>query len=386
MPLKVCAVTGSRAEYGLLQPVLKAIDAEPSLALDIVVTGMHLAPEYGQTWQAIEKDGFRIAERVEALVASDSAQGTAKSIGLGVIGFADAYARLRPDLVLLLGDRFEIFAAAQAALVSLVPIAHIAGGDTTEGAYDEGFRHAITKMAHLHFATNAESARRLRQMGENPQHVHDVGSPAIDAIKRTPLLGRAELEERLGLRLRARNLLVTFHPATLDGGANRQHLQALLDALDGLGADVGLIFTYPNADTGARELAAMVERFVAGHPNASGFVSLGQQLYWSCMKACDAVVGNSSSGIYEAPYLRVPAVDVGDRQKGRHRAASVISCPPEAGAIAAAVRSAWAGDWSAVKNPYGDGESAARIVAVLKSLPDPRRLLKKRFFDDGDHG
>jgi UDP-N-acetylglucosamine 2-epimerase (non-hydrolysing)/GDP/UDP-N,N'-diacetylbacillosamine 2-epimerase (hydrolysing) len=381
--LKVCAVTGSRAEYGILAPVLRAIEADAALELQLVVTGMHLAPEFGLTWKAIAADGFRIAERVEMLVSSDSGVGTAKSIGLGVAGFAEAFERLRPDLVLLLGDRFEIFAAAQAACVLLLPIAHIAGGDVTEGAYDESFRHGITKMAQVHFVTNSDSARRVRQLGEDPAQVHEVGSPAIDSIHRTALLDRGEVEARIGWRFRKRNLLVTYHPATMEGAANRDHLQALLDALDALGPDFGLLFTQPNADTGGRELAAMAEHFVAARENTAFFPSLGQQLYWSCMKACDAVVGNSSSGLYEAPSLKVPTVDVGERQKGRLRAASVLHCAPQKQAIIDTIRRALELDCSKVANPYGDGRSAERIVAVLRGLGDPRRLLKKRFFDHG---
>jgi UDP-N-acetylglucosamine 2-epimerase (non-hydrolysing)/GDP/UDP-N,N'-diacetylbacillosamine 2-epimerase (hydrolysing) len=342
---------------------------------------MHLAPEFGLTWKTIEADGFRIAGRVEMLLSSDSAVGTAKSIGLGVGGFAEIFERLRPDIVLVLGDRFEIFAAAQAACVLLLPLAHLAGGDVTEGAYDEAFRHGITKMAHVHFVTNADSARRVRQLGEDPAHIHEAGSPALDAMRSTRLLNRAELEARIGWRLRSRNLLVTYHPATIEGAANREHMQALLDALESLGPDTGLVFTQPNADTGGRELGAMAERFVAAHGNAVFCPSLGQQLYWSCMKACDAVVGNSSSGLYEAPSLKVPTVDIGERQKGRLRAASVLHCAPQKKAIAETIGQALALDCSQVANPYGDGHSAERIVAVLRGLGDPRRLVKKRFFD-----
>jgi UDP-hydrolysing UDP-N-acetyl-D-glucosamine 2-epimerase len=381
--LTICAVTGSRAEYGILAPVLKAIGADPALELQLVVTGMHLAPEFGLTWKTIEADGFPIAERVEMLVSSDSAVGTAKSIGLGVAGLAEAFARLQPDLVLVLGDRFETFAAAQAACVLLLPIAHIAGGDVTEGAYDEAFRHGITKMAQVHFVTNADSGRRVRQLGEDPAHVHEVGSPALDAMRGTRLLGRAEIEERLGAKLRRRNLLVTYHPATVEGAANREHMQALLDALDSLGEHTGLLFTQPNADTGGRELGAMAERFVAAHGNAVFCPSLGQQLYWSCVKVCDAVVGNSSSGLYEVPSLKVPAVDIGERQRGRLRASSVLHCEPEKHAIAETIGRAFGLDCSKVVNPYGDGHSAERIVTVLRGLGDPRRLVKKKFFDHG---
>lgn len=378
---RICVVTGSRADYGLLEPVMRAIAAAPGLRLQVVATGMHLSPEYGDTWRAIEADGFALDARVESLVADDSALGTAQSIGRGVAGMAAAYARLQPDLVLLLGDRYEIFAAAQAALVSLLPIAHIAGGDLTEGAYDDAMRHGISKMAQLHFATNAASGARLRQLGEDPARIHVVGSPGIDALLTVRALQGAALDQALGFKLRARNVLVTYHPATLEGAANRAHLEALLEALTGLGADVGLLFSHPNADTGGREISARIEAFVAGRANARAYRSLNRELYVSCMRACSAMVGNSSSGLYEAPSLGLPAVNVGDRQQGRLRAPSVIDCAPEAGAIAAALGRAFALGRPKVDNPYGDGHSAPRIVEVLGSIADYRPLLKKRFHD-----
>ncbi len=377
----ICVVTGSRADYGLLYWVLREIEKEPDFELQLLVTGMHLSPEFGSTWRAIEQDGFAIAQKVEMLVSSDTPVGTAKSIGLGVGGIADAFARLKPDLVLLLGDRFEIFAAAQAALVLLIPVAHIAGGDTTVGAYDEALRHAITKMAHLHFVANADAARRVRQLGEDPGHVYPVGSPGIDAVRQTKLLAADELSDALGFKLRSRNLLVTYHPATLDGALNRAHFEALLAGLDSLGPEVGVIFTHANADAGGREISSLIDAYTATRPNARAYPSLNRERYLSCMRACDAVVGNSSSGLYEAPSLGRPAVNIGDRQQGRLRAASVIDCAPQAAAIAQAIRRAWATDCSGVENPYGDGHSAPRIVQTLKSLPDFRALLKKRFHD-----
>lgn len=378
---RICAVTGSRADYGLLEPVMRAVAATPGLRLQVVATGMHLSADHGDTWRAIEADGFKLDARVESLVADDSALGTAQSIGKGVAGMAAAYAKLQPDLVLLLGDRYEIFAAAQAALVALLPIAHIAGGDLTEGAYDDAMRHGITKMAQLHFATHADAGRRLRQLGEDPARIHVVGSPGIDALLKVRALQGAELERGLGFKLRARNLLVTYHPATLEGAANGAHFDALAAALAGLGPDVGLLFSYPNADTGGREIAQRIDAFVSGRANARAYRSLNRELYVSCMRACSAMVGNSSSGLYEAPSVGLPAVNVGDRQKGRVRAASVIDCAPEAGAIAAAIGRAFALGRPNVENPYGDGQSAPRIAAILGSITDYRALLKKRFHD-----
>ncbi|MBI4191190.1 MAG: UDP-N-acetylglucosamine 2-epimerase (hydrolyzing) [Betaproteobacteria bacterium] len=378
---KICVVTGSRADYGLLYWLMKDIQADRDCQLQLAVTGMHLEPEFGLTFQAIESDGFRIDARIDTL-QSDTPAGIAKSIGLGVTGFGAAFGTLRPDLVVLPGDRFEIFAAAQAALVAKIPVAHIAGGDTTEGAYDEAIRHSITKMSHLHFVTNEDAARRVIQLGENPDHVFNVGSPGIDSIKRAKLLDRSELEQQLGLRFRRRNLLITFHPPTLDAEPAGAQFQALLTALDGLPAEqFSLIFTKSNADTGGRELNRMVDDYVATRSHARGFASLGQQRYLSLMAQVDAIVGNSSSGVYEAPSFRKPTVNIGDRQKGRLMADSVINCDPETSAISSAIRTALTKNCSNTVNPYGDGESSRRILATIKRFDDPPALIKKHFFD-----
>lgn len=382
--LKICVVTGSRADYGLLYWVMREIQSDPELELQVIATGMHLSPEFGLTYQVIEEDGFVIDARVEMLLSSDTPAGIAKSIGLGIIGFADALDRLRPDILLLLGDRFEIMAAAQAALVARIPVAHIAGGDATEGAFDEGLRHSITKMSHLHFVTNETSERRVRQMGEDPAHVHNVGSPGIDHIRRLTLLNRDELERDLAFEFRPRNLLITFHPATLDLLSSAVQFGELLTVLDALMEDVGLIFTYPNADTEGRALIRMIDAFTATHTNAKAYPSLGQIRYLSVIAQVDAVVGNSSSGLYEVPSFGKPTVNIGDRQKGRLQAASVINCQATAGEIARSIADSFALDCSAVKNPFGDGFSSQRIVAKLKETPCPRQLLQKHFHEIGD--
>jgi UDP-hydrolysing UDP-N-acetyl-D-glucosamine 2-epimerase len=378
---KICVVTGGRADYGLLYWPMKEIQASPHFALQVAVTGMHLSPEFGATVATIERDGFPVEARVEMLLSSDTPVGVAKSIGLGVIGFADALERLRPDLLLLLGDRFEILAAAEAALVARLPVAHLCGGDVTEGAFDEAIRHAITKMAHLHFATNEPAARRLRQLGEDPRRIFTVGSPGIDYIRRLEPMSRAELARETGLDLDRRLLLVTFHPATLSHGSAVGEFDELLAALEGLGPDVALAFTRPNADNDGRALARRLDDFVAAHPHARAFAALGSRLYLSLLRHADAMVGNSSSGLYEAPSLGTPTVDIGDRQQGRLKAESVISCGAERGAIAAAIAQALQRGKRPVKNPYGDGDSARRIVDILASIDDFRALTKKRFFD-----
>lgn len=379
---KICVVTGSRADYGLLYWLMKDIASDPELELLIAATGMHLSAEFGLTYRVIENDGFAIHEKIEMLLSGDSPAATAKSVGLGVMGFGDAFARLAPDWVVLLGDRYETFAAAQAALFAGIPVAHIAGGDTTEGSYDEAMRHGITKMAHLHFVTNAVAERRVRQLGEDPRRIFNFGSPGIDYIKRLRLLTREQVESQLGFRLRAHNLLITFHPATLDTEPSTAQLAQLLKALDGLDTgNTGLIFTKPNADTGGRALAGLVEEFVASRPNARVFTSLGQTLYLSVMSYVDAIVGNSSSGIYEAPSLGKPTVNIGDRQKGRPQADSIINCRPVAAEIERAVQEALRRDCRGIQNPYGDGDASRRILAEIKRVSMPRALLKKHFHD-----
>lgn len=377
---RICVVTGSRADYGLLLPVVRALADHPAFHLQVVVTGQHLAPEFGLTVQTVEADGFTVDARVDMLLAGDSEVAVAKSVGLGVIGFADALSRLRPDLLLILGDRFEILAAAQTALFLKIPIAHLCGGDVTLGAFDESIRHAVTKMAALHFVTNHESAARVMQMGENPAHVHTVGSTGIDMILAQPRMSRAELEANLGFIFRRRNLVVTFHPVTLDPQSGLAQAQALLDALADLPDDVGMVMTLPNADTGGRRLIAMLRDFAVGRPQMALHASLGQKRYYSLLAQVDAMVGNSSSGLSEAPSFGIATVNIGDRQEGRLRAASVIDCPAERSAIAEAIGAALAGNFRGTVNPYGDGQAARRIVEILARTADFSALTRKPFF------
>jgi UDP-hydrolysing UDP-N-acetyl-D-glucosamine 2-epimerase len=385
MNRKICVVTGSRAEYGLLYWVLHGLRERADIELQIVVTGMHLAPEFGHTVDEIVKDGFSVSRRVEMLLASDTPGGIAKSVGLGVIGMSDAFEHLCPDLVVVLGDRFEILAAVQACLIHNIPVAHIAGGDTTEGAFDESIRHAITKMAQVHFVTNELSARRVRQLGEDPRRIHVVGSPGLDHLRRRPLLDRPALEAALGAPLGARNLLVTFHPVTLESDAGMGQFTELLAALDALDVGTALWFTRPNADTGGRAIAAALDAWAeARSTRTHTYASLGQLRYLSLMAQVDAVVGNSSSGLYEAPSFGVPTVNIGERQRGRLAASSVLHCDAERLEIGATIARALELDCSSVVNPYGDGHSAARIVELLGQLPRAKELLKKPFHLIGD--
>lgn len=380
---KICVVTGTRAEYGLLQGLLKLLQADAEIELQLIATGMHLSPEFGATWKCIAQDGFTLHRKIETLLSSDSSQGISKSIGLGLIGFAEAFDDLKPDMLVLLGDRFEILSAASSALVSRIPIAHIHGGETTEGAVDEAIRHAVSKMSHLHF-TAAEAYRlRVIQLGESPERVFNVGAPGIDLIQNMKCLSQAELEENLRIKLALRKLLVTFHPATLDEDALGP-FQALLAAFDDW-PEVQLIFTFPNADAGGRAIMTRLQAFVADQAHrAVCFESLGQLRYLSLMRLVDGVVGNSSSGIIEAPSFKVGTIDIGDRQKGRLSASSVIHCEADKKAISKAIETLYSEAYQAklkeTVNPYGSGGATRAIYQTLKTWP-LNDLLKKRFYD-----
>ncbi len=382
MKTKICVVTGSRAEYGLLHWVMKGIEEESNLELQIVATGMHLSPEYGLTYKQIETDGFKVDEKVEMLVSSDTAIGIAKSIGLGVIGFSETFQRLQPDLILVLGDRYEILAAVQAALVAKIPVGHIAGGDITEGAYDDSIRHSITKMSHLHFVTNEQAFRRVKQLGENPSLIYNVGSPGLDHLNKVELLSREELEKSLDFKLREKNFLVTFHPVTLEQLPAAEQFEELLNALSTFKEEVGIIFTKPNSDNDSRELIRMIDEYVKRNPNTKAFTSLGQLRYLSAIKHCDLVIGNSSSGLYEVPSFGKPTINIGDRQKGRLQATSIINCKTEKDDIVSAIQQGFKLDCSNATNPYGDGHSSKRIIEILKSFIDFKKLLKKRFYEE----
>lgn len=377
---RICVVSGSRADYGLLYWVMREIEGDSELQLQLALTGMHLSPDFGMTVRQIEGDGFKIDAKVDSLVKGAVTTDMAKSIGRGVIGFADCFAQLRPDLVLLLGDRFEILAAALAAYSSKVPIAHIAGGDTTGGSLDEGFRHAITKMSHLHFATNEASAQRIRMMGEHPDRVFCVGSPGLDYVRRLKRMSRSDLERLLDFQLRDKNILVTFHPATAETEPATSQFGELLAALRGSRfSDFGFILTYANADSGGNQINAMINEFVLRVRYGKAFASLGQDLYLNLLAQVNVVVGNSSSGLYEAPSLGKPTVDIGDRQRGRIAASSVIHCAAKQDAIRSALDEALRRDYSNTVNPYGDGHSAERIVSALKGMSQYGDLLKKEF-------
>jgi GDP/UDP-N,N'-diacetylbacillosamine 2-epimerase (hydrolysing) len=324
MSRKICVVTGSRADYGLLRFVMQEIKDDPELTLQLIATGMHLSPTFGLTYKEIEGDGFNISVKVETLTSSDTSVGISHSIARGITGCAEALSMLKPDLIVVLGDRFEIFASVVAALVAKIPVAHIHGGETTIGAFDEGIRHSITKMSHLHFVAAEKYRTRVVQLGENPKNVFLVGGLGVDGIKKISLLGKEELEYSLGIEFRPRNLLITFHPATLEDVTAETQMKELLTALSRL-QNTSLLFTMPNADTGGLVLIKMVAEFVESHDNAYSFISMGQQRYLSCIAQVDGVVGNSSSGLTEVPSFKKGTINIGTRQLGRLQAPSVIN-------------------------------------------------------------
>ncbi len=383
MTRKICVVTGTRAEYGLLRWLMQGIKDNPSLELQIIATGMHLSPEFGLTYREIEKEGFTIDRKVEMLMSSDTPIGITKSMGLGMIGFADALDGLKPDLLVVLGDRFEILSAVSAALVARIPVAHIHGGERTEGAIDESIRHSLTKMSHLHFTASEEYKRRVIQLGENPQNVFLVGGLGVDVIKKLKLLEKPALEDFLRFQFGVKNLLVTFHPAALEKVPAENQMAELLAALSEL-KDTGIIFTMPNADTGGRKLINMVNEFVKQHSNACVHFSLGQLAYFSCVQFVDGVVGNSSSGLLEVPSFKKGTVNIGDRQKGRLKAKSVINCLPSRLEIIDAMKKLYSFEFQSslreVKNPYGEGGASEKILEVLKNISFDH-LIQKSFFD-----
>jgi len=384
MTRKICVVTGSRAEYGLLYWLLKEIQADDDLELQLIATGMHLSPEFGLTYKLIEQDGFRITAKIEMLLSSDTPVGISKSIGLGIMSFAETFARLKPDILVGLGDRFELFAAVVAAMVSRVPVAHIHGGEATEGVIDEPIRHSITKMSHLHFTSTEAYRKRVIQLGEQPKRVFNVGALGLDNIRNLRLLGRAELEKRLNFTLGEKNLLVTFHPVTLETSTSESQFKALLAALDEL-KKTKVIFTKPNADTDGRILIKLIDDYVARRKGtAVAFTTMGQLLYLSTLQYVDAVVGNSSSGIIEMPSFKKGTINIGDRQKGRIKAASVIDCAPDKASLANAFSKlfspAFQNKMKTVSNPYGRSGASLKIFRALKTSPLDG-LLKKTFYD-----
>lgn len=387
MTKTVAVFTGTRAEYGLLYWLLKDIQSDDELALKLLVSGMHLSPEFGCTYNQIEKDGFEIDEKIEILLSSDSAVGIAKSIGLGVLGFADALDRLKPDILVILGDRFEALAAAQTAMILKIPVIHLHGGEITEGAYDDAIRHSITKLSYLHATSTEAYRKRVIQLGENPNRVKNVGAIGLDHLLRSEILTLTEISDSLNFELSKAYFLVTYHPVTLAQEDPEHSFKELLDSLDCF-PEHQVIITYPNADDGGRKIIPMLEAYARHNPKrVFAIKSLGQQRYLSTVRHADVVIGNSSSGIIEVPSFDVPTVDVGMRQKGRLAAKSVLHCEADKSSITRAINNAINRNYKAedetIINPYGAGDASGKVIDMIKSLDS---TLIKTFYDitDGD--
>ena len=381
---KVCVFTGSRAEYGLLQPLMKGLKEDNAIQLQLLVSGMHLSPEFGLTYEQINADGYEIDEKVEMLLSADTDTAIIKSAGLGMIGYADAFARLMPDMVVILGDRFEAFAAATSAYLMKIPIAHLHGGELTEGASDDALRHAITKMSYYHFTSTEIYRQRVIQLGESPSRVFNIGAIGLDNIRNLKLLSLAELESSLGIKLSERVFLVTYHPVTLENYTAAGQMEHLLGALNQF-PEYQVIFTLPNADADGRIISSMIREYASETSDRiSVFTSLGQLRYLSLIQFVTAVVGNSSSGIIEVPSMGKPTLNIGDRQAGRIRAKTVTDCEGDLVSIANALRKITDPvhlEWCQEQpNPYGNGTAADQILSIIRSLKKPESI-KKKFYD-----
>ena len=382
---KICVVTSTRAEYGLLYWLLKEIEADSELKLQLIVTGMHLSPEFGLTYKEIEKE-FKIDKKIEILSSSHTSLDICAEMARVYEKFAPALAELKPDILVLLGDRYEIFGVAGVASIMQIPIAHIHGGETTQGAFDEAFRHSITKMSHIHFAATNEYANRIIQLGEEPSRVFNVGGPGIENIKKLNLLNKNEFEKSIKFKLAKKNLLITFHPATLENSSAREQFNELLNALDEL-EETNFIFTKANSDTDGDVINKMIDEYVRQNPQkAAAFVSLGQLRYLSAIKFVDIVLGNSSSGLLEVPSFKKATINIGDRQKGRARASSVIDVRPVKEEILAAIKRAYSKEFEQTLkdtiNPYDGGNPSKKMVKILKEIKLDG-ILKKKFYDIG---
>ncbi len=385
MTTRIAVVTSSRADYSHLYWPLRELETHPSVDLKLIVLASHLSPEFGNTVREIEADGFPIAARLESLLSSDTDVGMAKSIGVGVLSLADTLGAMRPDLLLLIADRYEMLAPAAVALALRIPIAHIEGGEFSEGAIDDAVRNALTKMSHIHFTSTENARRRVISLGEEPWRVHRAGAPSLDHVRRSKLLDRPQLEERLGVDLSVPSILVAYHPVTLLRDTVAE-ADALFDALASLPQQ--LFFCFPNADAGSRSLIERVELFLRRRGNGRLFVNLPAVQYWSLLRQVRLMIGNSSSGIMETGSFALPTINVGLRQKGRERPPNVLDALPTASSIVAQVKRAQGAEFlqsiAGMTNPYGDGHAAERILEVLTSLPSRDRLLIKQSSGQGE--
>jgi len=383
---KICIVTGTRAEYGLLKPLIKKFNKDSDFNLQLVVTGMHLSSEFGFTYNEIINDGFDITEKVEIILSSDTEVGISKSMGLAMISFSEVFNRIKPDMLIVLGDRYEIFAVATVAMIARIPIAHIHGGETTEGAVDEVIRHSITKMSYLHFTSNEVYRNRVIQLGEDPSRVFNVGMVGEESIRTLDFIKKNDLEKDLGIKFDKKIALLTFHPVTLESNSSEEQFKNILEALNEFN-DLKIIFTKANSDTNGRIINNMIDKYVFSNPEKCiAFTSLGQLKYLSAMKYCDVVIGNSSSGIIEAPILKKTTINIGDRQKGRIQAESIINCNPVKDEIVKAIKKALSKEiFESLKKTGSTDEKISvseNILAIIKEYLEIDKInIKKKFYD-----
>ncbi len=381
----ISVLTATRAEYGLLKPLINKLNKVGEFDVRVVVTGAHLSSEFGLTYKEIEKDGIKIDEKIEILLSTDTPSAISKSMGLAMISFADYFEKLKPDMFIVLGDRYETLAIATVAMNQRIPIAHLHGGETTEGAIDEYIRHAITKMSYLHFTSTEEYRNRVIQLGENPERVFSVGAIGIENILNEKLMSKLELEKSINFVLDRPYAIVTFHPVTLEDNKSKEQIKELLDSLETFN-DMKFIFTKANADSGGRVINQMIDDYVNSHENAIAFNSLGVTRYLSALKYCTIVIGNSSSGLLEVPSFGIPTINIGDRQKGRLQADSIINCEPIKEDIEKAIKVALSEQFKRKAkntiNPYGDGNTSDKIVKIIREfILNDKIDLKKKFYD-----
>lgn len=382
---KICVFTGTRADYGIMSRLVHLIDKDPDLQLQIIATNMHLSPEFGMTYKEIENDGFKIDKKVEMMLSSDTATGTVKSMGLALIGFADALEDLKPDLAVILGDRYEMLAAAEACLINKVPIAHIAGGAISEGAYDDAIRHSITKMSHLHFTETDEYRKRVIQLGEHPDRVWSTGALGVNNIRNEQIMPLSELESSLDFHLGEKFLLITFHPVTMENATAAEQCENLLTALSEVNREYQLLFTLPNSDTDGRVIIQKIKDYVSKNSDrAFAITSLGKRRYYSALKYTTAVIGNSSSGLVEAPSFHIPTLNIGNRQQGRTRGESVIDVDATYEGIRKGLNKALSTEFmnraKKANNPYEKENTLLEIFNTIKTYP-LEGLIKKHFYD-----
>jgi GDP/UDP-N,N'-diacetylbacillosamine 2-epimerase (hydrolysing) len=380
---KICVVTGTRAEYGLLRPLIKRLNNDKDIELQIIATGMHLSHEFGLTYKNIEQDGYKIDEKIEILLSSDSNIGISKSMGLVFISFSETYERLKPDMIVILGDRYETFAAVATAVIAKIPVVHIHGGEITEGAFDDSFRHSMTKMSYLHFTSTEEYRRRVIQLGEFPERVFNVGALGVENALNIRLKTKKEIENKFNFT--GEYFLIIFHPVTLENNSAEKQIKNLLKALENF-KDKNFIFIKGNSDTNGRVINQVIDEYVKKNSNSLVFTSLYIEEYMSLLKNSKMIIGNSSSGIIEAPSFKIPTVNIGDRQKGRIKAKSIIDCKPEEKEIIKAINKALSQEFQEmikdIENPYGDGNTSEKIVGIIKCFLEKQKInLKKKFYD-----